>query len=68
MDPAVTNLVGPKDTLADEESDDSDIAMLPRPCSMPSFDRNIDSAIKRGMQTLPLKRSAKRGLVSMEKR
>ena len=38
--------------------------MLPRPCSMPNFDRKVDDGVKRGIQTLPLKRSAKRGLVS----
>ena len=43
----------------------SNIELLPRPCSMPSFDRKNDNAVKRGMQTLPLKRSVKRGLVSI---
>ena len=43
----------------------NNIELLPRPCSMPSFDRKIDISVKRGIQTLPLKRSAKRGLVSI---
>ena len=39
--------------------------LLPRPCSMPNFDRKVDDGVKRGIQTLPVKRSAKRGLVGI---
>ena len=48
------------------DANDSSFVM-PRPCSMPSFERNADAVGKKNMQTLPLKCSAKKGLVGIHK-
>ena len=48
------------------DANGSTFGLLPRPCSMPSFDRNADAVGKKNLQTLPPKCSAKKGLVGIQ--
>ena len=50
---------------SEQSQTNAGVDMLPRPCSMPSFDRKTELARKRILQTLPSKPSVRRGLVSI---
>ncbi|XP_065063667.1 PAS domain-containing serine/threonine-protein kinase-like [Rhopilema esculentum] len=47
---------------SEQSQTNAGVDMLPRPCSMPSFDKKTELARKRILQTLPSKPSVRRGL------